>query len=158
MILGMTVLTFVHIAISVLGILSGFIVMFGRFAGNRMDGITAFFLVALASCPVFMGWSATAGRFQTRRRHEPFRSRGWIESGIRSQAAGLGRRLFAWRRDHASALRAARRFGARGSAGRSLDGSDGLGRFGLRRDGRELRPNLAFHRRQLFRVVGIRGD
>jgi hypothetical protein len=46
MILGMTTLTFVHVAISLIGILAGFIVMFGLFGGKRLDGWTAIFLLS----------------------------------------------------------------------------------------------------------------
>jgi hypothetical protein len=49
MILGMTTYTFVHVAISLVGILSGLIVMFGLLAGKRLDGWTALFLVTTAA-------------------------------------------------------------------------------------------------------------
>ncbi|MFZ0818947.1 MAG: hypothetical protein WAM91_02690 [Candidatus Acidiferrales bacterium] len=45
MISGMSTLTLVHVAISLAGILSGFIVVFGLIAGKRLDGWTAIFLV-----------------------------------------------------------------------------------------------------------------
>jgi hypothetical protein len=47
MVLGMSLqtFTFVHVFISLLGIGSGFIVMFGLLGGKRMDGWTAIFLV-----------------------------------------------------------------------------------------------------------------
>jgi hypothetical protein len=44
MILGMTTLTFVHVVISLIGIFSGFVVVFGFLAGKRLDGWTALFL------------------------------------------------------------------------------------------------------------------
>lgn len=44
MILGMSPLVFVHVAISILGILTGFIAIFGMIAGQRLDGWTAVFL------------------------------------------------------------------------------------------------------------------
>jgi hypothetical protein len=44
MILGMTPLTFIHVILSLIGILAGFIVMLGMFAGKRLDGWTAIFL------------------------------------------------------------------------------------------------------------------
>src|SRR5258708_16613215 len=44
MILGMTTFTFVHVAISLVGILSGLVVLFGLIAGKRLDGWTALFL------------------------------------------------------------------------------------------------------------------
>jgi hypothetical protein len=43
--MGMPPLTLVHVIISLIGIASGFIVMFGMFAGKRLDGWTAIFLV-----------------------------------------------------------------------------------------------------------------
>ncbi len=45
MILGMTTFTFVHVVLSLIGILSGFVVVFGLLAGKRLDGWTALFLV-----------------------------------------------------------------------------------------------------------------
>jgi hypothetical protein len=45
MILGMTAFTLVHVVLSLIGILSGFVVMFGLMAGKRLDGWTALFLV-----------------------------------------------------------------------------------------------------------------
>jgi hypothetical protein len=45
MISGMSTLTLVHVAISLIGILSGFIVAFGLIAGKRLNGWTAIFLV-----------------------------------------------------------------------------------------------------------------
>jgi hypothetical protein len=44
MILGMTTLTFVHVLLSLIGILSGLIVLFGMFSSKRMDGMTGLFL------------------------------------------------------------------------------------------------------------------
>ena len=44
MIFGMTAFTFAHVAISLVGILSGFIVVFGLLASKRLDGWTALFL------------------------------------------------------------------------------------------------------------------
>lgn len=48
MILGMSTATFtlVHVLISLLGIGSGFLVLYGMFLGKRFDGATAIFLVA----------------------------------------------------------------------------------------------------------------
>jgi hypothetical protein len=43
--MGMPPLTLVHVIISLIGIASGFIVIFGMFAGKRLDGWTAVFLV-----------------------------------------------------------------------------------------------------------------
>ena len=37
MILGMTTLTFVHVALSLIGILSGFVVVFGLLGGKRLE-------------------------------------------------------------------------------------------------------------------------
>jgi hypothetical protein len=45
MILGMTVFTFVHVVLSLIGILSGLVVAFGLLASERLDGWTALFLV-----------------------------------------------------------------------------------------------------------------
>jgi hypothetical protein len=45
MIFGMTTLTFVHVVLSLIGIFSGFVVVFGLFASKRLDGWTALFLV-----------------------------------------------------------------------------------------------------------------
>jgi hypothetical protein len=46
MVLGMTLATYtiVHVVISLIGIVSGLIVMFGLFAANRLNGWTALFL------------------------------------------------------------------------------------------------------------------
>jgi hypothetical protein len=44
MILGMTTLTFAHVVLSLIGIFSGFVVVFGLFASRRFDGWTAVFL------------------------------------------------------------------------------------------------------------------
>jgi hypothetical protein len=45
MISGMSTLTLVHVGVSLIGILSGFIVAFGLIAGKRLDGWTAIFLL-----------------------------------------------------------------------------------------------------------------
>src|SRR5258708_2020878 len=45
MILGMTTFTFVHVVLSLIGILSGLVVLAGLLAGKRLDGWTAVFLV-----------------------------------------------------------------------------------------------------------------
>jgi len=52
MILGMTMFTFVHVAISLVGILSGFVVLFGLFAGKRLEGWTALFLATTLAASV----------------------------------------------------------------------------------------------------------
>src|SRR5260370_29390974 len=52
MVLGMTTLTFVHVVLSLIGIFSGFIVMFGLFAGKRLDGWTAISLVSTVATSV----------------------------------------------------------------------------------------------------------
>jgi hypothetical protein len=44
MILGMIPLTFVHVVLSLIGILSGFVVVFGMLTDERLDGWTALFL------------------------------------------------------------------------------------------------------------------
>jgi hypothetical protein len=46
MIYGMTSLTFVHVVLSLIGIVSGFVVMLGMFAVKRLDFFTAIFLVS----------------------------------------------------------------------------------------------------------------
>ncbi|MCU1219217.1 MAG: hypothetical protein JWN42_414 [Candidatus Angelobacter sp.] len=47
MVLGMSLATFtlIHVIISLIGIGSGIIVLFGMFGGKRLDGMTALFLV-----------------------------------------------------------------------------------------------------------------
>jgi len=45
MILGMTTFTFVHVVLSLIGIFSGFVVVFGLLAAKQLDGWTALFLV-----------------------------------------------------------------------------------------------------------------
>jgi hypothetical protein len=52
MILGMTTFTFVHVAISLMGILSGLVVVFGLAASKRLDGWTALFLVTTVATSV----------------------------------------------------------------------------------------------------------
>jgi hypothetical protein len=44
MIFGMTILVFVHVVISLVGILSGFVVVFGLLSAKMLDGMTAVFL------------------------------------------------------------------------------------------------------------------
>jgi hypothetical protein len=48
MILGMTPLTFFHVLISLIGILTGIIAVLGMIAGKRLDGWTVVFLVTTA--------------------------------------------------------------------------------------------------------------
>ena len=48
MLFGMTPFTLFHVAISLIGIFSGFIAVFGMIAGKRLDGWTALFLVTTA--------------------------------------------------------------------------------------------------------------
>jgi len=48
MISGMTPLTFFHVLISLIGILTGIIAVLGMIAGKRLDGWTAVFLVTTA--------------------------------------------------------------------------------------------------------------
>ena len=52
MILGMTTFTFVHVMLSLIGIFSGFVVVFGLLAGKRLDGWTALFLVSTVATSV----------------------------------------------------------------------------------------------------------
>ena len=50
MVLGMSLATYtaVHVVISLIGIVSGLMVVFGMFSGKRMDGLTAIFLLTTA--------------------------------------------------------------------------------------------------------------
>jgi hypothetical protein len=52
MILGMTTFTFVHVVISLVGILAGLVVLFGLIAGKRLDGWTSLFLVTTVATSV----------------------------------------------------------------------------------------------------------
>ena len=54
MVLGMSISTYtaIHVVISVIGILSGLIVLFGMLAGNRLDGLTALFLTTTVATSV----------------------------------------------------------------------------------------------------------
>ena len=52
MILGMTTFTFIHVVISLVGILSGLVVLFGLIAGKRLDGWTVLFLVTTVATSV----------------------------------------------------------------------------------------------------------
>src|ERR1700720_3400709 len=52
MIFGMSTFTFVHVLLSLIGIFSGFIVMFGLFAGKRLDAWTAIFLFTTVATSV----------------------------------------------------------------------------------------------------------
>lgn len=48
MILGMTPYTLFHVLLSLIGIFTGFIAVFGMIAGKRLDGLTAIFLTTTA--------------------------------------------------------------------------------------------------------------
>ncbi len=48
----MDTLTLVHVAISLIGIFSGFVVVFGLLGANRMDGLTALFLASTVATSV----------------------------------------------------------------------------------------------------------
>src|SRR5271169_7111741 len=52
MILGMTTFTFVHVVVSLAGILSGLVVAFGLLNGKRLDGWTAIFLTTTVATSV----------------------------------------------------------------------------------------------------------
>ncbi len=52
MIFGMTSFTFVHVVLSLVAILSGFVVMLGLLAGKRLDGWTVLFLVTTVATSV----------------------------------------------------------------------------------------------------------
>jgi hypothetical protein len=45
MILGMSTFTFVHVVLSLIGIFSGFVVVYGLFTADRLNGWTALFLM-----------------------------------------------------------------------------------------------------------------
>lgn len=62
MILGMTTFVFVHVVISLIGIVSGIIVMVGMFGGKRLDGWTAVFLLTTVLTSV-TGFLLPAHRF-----------------------------------------------------------------------------------------------
>ena len=48
MIFGMTPYTFFHVLVSLIGIFTGFIALFGMIAGKRLDGLNGIFLVTTA--------------------------------------------------------------------------------------------------------------
>jgi hypothetical protein len=50
--LALTVLTLVHVVISLIGIFSGFVVLFGLLSGKRLDGWTALFLTTTVATSV----------------------------------------------------------------------------------------------------------
>src|SRR6267378_2296247 len=52
MILGMTTFTFAHVVISLVGILSGLVVLFGLIADKRLDGWTVVFLITTVATSV----------------------------------------------------------------------------------------------------------
>ena len=52
MILGMTPYTFVHVLLSLVGILSGLVVLLGLLSGRRLDGWTAIFLLTTVATSV----------------------------------------------------------------------------------------------------------
>jgi hypothetical protein len=52
MILGMTTFVFVHVVLSLIGIVSGIVVMVGMFGGKRLDGWTAIFLLTTVATSV----------------------------------------------------------------------------------------------------------
>ena len=52
MILGITTCTFVRVVLSLIGIFSGFVVVFGLLAGKRLDGWTVLFLVSTVTTSV----------------------------------------------------------------------------------------------------------
>lgn len=45
MVLGMSTFTFVHVVLSLIGIFSGFVIVYGLFAADRLNGWTALFLL-----------------------------------------------------------------------------------------------------------------
>ena len=57
MIFGMTTYTFVHVVISLVGIVSGLVVLLGLLAANRLNGWTVLFLVTtVATCLTGFGF------------------------------------------------------------------------------------------------------
>jgi hypothetical protein len=52
MIFGMTILTFFHVLVSLIGIFSGFVVVFGLITARRLNGWTAVFLASTAATSV----------------------------------------------------------------------------------------------------------
>jgi hypothetical protein len=52
MIFGMTTLTFVHVVLSLIGILSGLVVLYGMFGSNKLEGWTAVFLATTVATSV----------------------------------------------------------------------------------------------------------
>src|SRR5439155_12215308 len=52
MTIGLTILTLVHVLISLAGILSGLVVLFGLLAGRRLDGWTGIFLASTVATSV----------------------------------------------------------------------------------------------------------
>jgi hypothetical protein len=52
MIFGMTTLTFVHVLLSLIGILSGIVVVYGLMTAKRLDGWTALFLASTVATSV----------------------------------------------------------------------------------------------------------
>jgi len=62
MILGMTTFVFVHVLISLVGILSGFVVAYGLLGAKRLDGWTAVFLATTVATSV-TGFLLPADRF-----------------------------------------------------------------------------------------------
>lgn len=48
MVFGMTPFTFFHVLLSLIGIFSGLLAVFGMIAGKRLDGLTAIFLTTTA--------------------------------------------------------------------------------------------------------------
>src|SRR5207247_5147650 len=52
MIFGMTTFTIVHVVLSLIGIFSGFVVVFGLLTAKRLDGWTALFLMSTVATSV----------------------------------------------------------------------------------------------------------
>ena len=96
MTLGLATLTFVHVAISLVGIVSGFVVMFGLLRSKRLDGWTALFLGTTAATSV-------TGFFFPFHRFTPGDAIGVISLVVLSltMLARYGRRLAGgWRRTY----------------------------------------------------------
>jgi hypothetical protein len=52
MILGMTTFTFFHVVLSLTGILSGLVLVFGMISGKRLDGWTGLFLITTVATSI----------------------------------------------------------------------------------------------------------
>ena len=65
----METFTLIHVVISLIGILSGFVIMFGLLTGRRLDGWTLLFLATTLATSVVLSIVALI-RFRSARRTE----------------------------------------------------------------------------------------